>query len=32
MIEYMEEIRTTILKYPDMVVIVTSKDLNPEKI
>jgi hypothetical protein len=30
MLEYMEKIRTLVLKYPDMVVLVPSNDLNPE--
>ena len=30
MYEYMDEYRKLILKYPDMVVLVPSADLNPE--
>lgn len=30
MFEYMDEYRKLTLKYPDMVVLVPSSDLNPE--
>ena len=31
MFEYMNDFRLNTLKYPDMVVLVPSNDLNPEK-
>jgi hypothetical protein len=30
MMDYMEQVRTTALKQPDLVVLVPSNDLNPE--
>lgn len=30
MLEYMDKVRNMVLKYPDMVVLVPSNDLNPE--
>jgi hypothetical protein len=32
MLDYMEDFRVNTLKYPDMVVLVPSNDLNPEDV